>query len=58
LVAALKHGRNSLGVELDPAYCQQAASRLRDQNTDLFGKAQVRIETEPRTEVESASVVA
>ena len=27
MVAALKHGRNSLGVELDPAYCQQAASR-------------------------------
>ena len=37
--AALKHGRNSLGVELDPAYCQQAASRLLHENTGLFGDA-------------------
>ena len=35
MVAALKHGRNSVGVELDTAYCKQAASRLMNENTSV-----------------------
>jgi DNA methylase len=43
MVAALKHGRNSIGVELDTDYCKLAASRLMNENT-LFGNAQLQIE--------------
>jgi site-specific DNA-methyltransferase (adenine-specific) len=44
MVAALKHGRNSIGVELDTAYCQQAAARLLHENTSLFSNRQLQIE--------------
>jgi modification methylase len=37
MVAALKHRRNSIGVELDTDYCKMAASRLLNENTSLFG---------------------
>ena len=47
MVAALKHGRNSIGVELDTDYCKQAASRLLNENTSLFGNAQLQIELKP-----------
>ena len=52
MVAALKHGRNSIGVELDTAYCKQAASRLMNENTSLFGNAKLQIELKPHTAVE------
>lgn len=55
MLAALKHGRNSLGVELDPAYCKLAASRLMDENTSLFGSAQLKIELRPHTAVETVA---
>ena len=38
MVAALKHGRNSIGVELDTDYCKMAASRLMNENRSLFGQ--------------------
>jgi hypothetical protein len=44
--SALKHGRNSIGVELDTDYCKQAASRLMNENT-LFCNAQLQIELKP-----------
>ncbi len=44
MVAALKHGRNSIGVELDAAYCKMAASRLMNENASLFGTAKLQIE--------------
>jgi site-specific DNA-methyltransferase (adenine-specific) len=47
MVAALKHGRNSIGVELDTDYCKMAASRLMNENTSLFGNAQLQIELKP-----------
>ena len=46
MVAALKHGRNSIGIELDGAYCKMAASRLMNENTSLFGNAKLQIELE------------
>jgi modification methylase len=49
MVAALKHGRNSIGVELDTSYCKAAASRLMDENTSLFANAQLQIEFKPQT---------
>src|SRR5437016_6149332 len=57
MVAALKHGRNSIGVELDTAYCKQAASRLLNENTSLFGNAQLQIELKPHTAVEAVAAL-
>lgn len=36
LAAAMKHGRNSIGVEIEPKYIQMAAQRLKQQAPDLF----------------------
>ena len=55
--SALKHGRNSLGVELDTAYCKLAASRLLNENTNLFGNAQLQIDLKPHAAVEAAAVL-
>ena len=54
MVAALKHGRNSIGVELDTAYCKMAASRLMNENTSLFGNAKLQIEFKPQSAVVEA----
>jgi site-specific DNA-methyltransferase (adenine-specific) len=53
MVAALKHGRNSLGIELDTAYCQQAASRLLNENTNLFGNSRLQIDLKPKLATET-----
>jgi len=53
MVAALKHGRNSIGVELDTDYCKQAASRLMNENTPLFGNAKLQIELKPNAAIEA-----
>ncbi len=53
MIASLKHGRNSIGVELDTEYCKLAASRLMNENTSLFGQAQFQIELKPPTPIES-----
>ncbi len=36
LVAAMKCGRNSIGVEIEPQYARMTAKRLQDENGDLF----------------------
>jgi len=36
MVAALKHGRNSVGVEIDPEYCRMAARYLKTESMDFF----------------------
>ncbi|HEU0011977.1 MAG TPA: site-specific DNA-methyltransferase [Verrucomicrobiae bacterium] len=57
MVAALKHGRNSLGLELDTAYCKLAASRLLNENTNLFGHAQLQIDLKPHLAVETVAAL-
>lgn len=57
MVAALKHGRNSIGVELDTEYCKMAASRLMNESTSLFGNAQLQIELKPHSAVEAAATL-
>src|SRR5438046_9271821 len=57
MVAALKHGRNSIGVELDTEYCKIAASRLMNENSSLFGHAQFQIELKPHPAVEAAALL-
>jgi site-specific DNA-methyltransferase (adenine-specific) len=41
MIAAMKTGRNSIGVEIDPACFKMAADRLRDENQDLFSTAKL-----------------
>ncbi len=36
MIAALKTGRNSIGVEIEPEYCRIAARYLKAENPDLF----------------------
>jgi modification methylase len=36
MVAALRNGRNSIGVEIEPEYCRMAARYLKAENSDLF----------------------
>ncbi len=41
MVAALKNGRNSIGVEIDRDYCRSAARRLTGESSGLFASAEV-----------------
>ena len=36
MVAALRTGRNSVGVDIDPEYCRMAARYLKAENSGLF----------------------
>ncbi len=42
-VAAARCGRNSVGIEVDPAYFDQAAMRVHSETRDLFDTAEVRL---------------
>jgi len=46
-VAALRTGRNSIGVEIDPEYCRMAARYLKAETSDLFTTAELRFENAP-----------
>ncbi len=39
MVASLKTGRNSIGIEIDPQYCKMTEDRLRKENDDMFSSA-------------------
>lgn len=39
MVAAMKAGRHSIGIEIDPEYCKMAEERLRKENSDVFSTA-------------------
>ncbi len=41
MLAAMKAFRNSIGVEIDPAYCDMAMQRLANQAQTLFGNARL-----------------
>jgi DNA modification methylase len=41
MVAALRSGRNSIGVEIDQEYCRMAARYLKAENADLFSTAKL-----------------
>jgi DNA modification methylase len=51
MVAALKNGRNSLGIEIDREYCRMAARRLKTENAGLFGSSELIFE---RAQIESS----
>ncbi len=39
MVAAMKTGRNSIGIDIDPEYCKMTEERLRKENSDMFSSA-------------------
>jgi site-specific DNA-methyltransferase (adenine-specific) len=41
MIAAMRAGRNSIGVEIEPEYCRMAARYLKTENTDLFSRAKL-----------------
>jgi modification methylase len=41
MIAALRTGRNSIGVEIDPEYCRMAARYLKAENADLFSNGEL-----------------
>ncbi|MDD5560450.1 site-specific DNA-methyltransferase [Candidatus Methylomirabilis sp.] len=54
MVAALRTGRNSIGVEIDPEYCRMAARYLKAETADLFTTVDLRFEKAP---TETAALV-
>jgi len=55
MVAALRTGRNSIGVEIDPEYCRMTARYLKAETADLFSNAELLFEkaaTETASRVE------
>lgn len=54
MIAALRTGRNSIGVEIDPEYCRMAARYLKAETADLFTTADLRFEKAP---TETAALV-
>jgi site-specific DNA-methyltransferase (adenine-specific) len=45
MVAALRAGRSSIGVEIDPEYCRMAARYLKAETSGLFDTAQLMFES-------------
>ncbi len=41
MIAALRTGRNSIGIEIDPEYCRDAARYLKAETSDLFCTAKL-----------------
>jgi modification methylase len=44
MIAALRAGRNSIGVEIDQEYCRMAARFLKAETSNLFSKAELQFE--------------
>ena len=36
MIAALRYGRNSIGIDIDPEYCRMAAGYLKKESSNLF----------------------
>ena len=36
MIAAIRYGRNSIGIDIDPEYCRMAASYLKKESNNLF----------------------
>jgi len=56
MVAAMKAGRNSIGIDIDPEYCKMAEDRLRKENSDMFSSATLEF-IYPAQEVQSKLAV-
>jgi site-specific DNA-methyltransferase (adenine-specific) len=57
MLAAIKTNRNSIGVEIDPAYCEMALKRLEKETRTLFGNTKLEmIKAEELTRVDEEVV--
>jgi modification methylase len=56
MLAALRTGRNSIGVDIDAQYCRMAALRLKAETQSLFSRASLRFEVQRTTK--DGSVIA
>ena len=54
MIAALRTGRNSIGIDIDPDYCRMAARYLKAENADLFATSKLFFE---KVAAEPASLV-
>jgi site-specific DNA-methyltransferase (adenine-specific) len=54
MVAALRTGRNSIGVEIDPEYCRMTAQYLKAENSGLFSSVKLLFE---KANIEQTCVV-
>ncbi len=41
MIAAVRYGRNSIGIDIDPEYCRMAASSLKKESSNLFIKTEL-----------------
>ena len=41
MIAALRYGRNSIGIDIDPEYCRMAAQFLKKESSNLFLKTEL-----------------
>ncbi|MDW7760286.1 MAG: site-specific DNA-methyltransferase [Acidobacteriota bacterium] len=44
MIAAMRAGRNSIGIEIDPEYCRMAAQYLKAENAGLFSSSELKFE--------------
>jgi DNA modification methylase len=49
MLAAMKCGRNSIGIEIDREYCRMAAARLKHEGQDLFSDVQLELKRQVNT---------
>ncbi len=49
MLAAMKCGRNSIGIEIDREYCTMAARKLQQQNSDMFCDARLEFRKQIRS---------
>ncbi|MBN1863823.1 MAG: site-specific DNA-methyltransferase [Victivallales bacterium] len=47
MVASLRSGRNSIGIEIDPEYCRMVARYLKAETEDFFTTVELRFERAP-----------
>jgi modification methylase len=56
MVASMRTGRNSIGIDIDLEYCKMAEERLRKENSDMFSSATLEF-IYPAQEVQSKPAV-
>ncbi len=44
MIAALRNGRNSIGIDIDPEYCHMAARFLKKESSNLFMQTELKFE--------------
>jgi len=44
MIASLRNGRNSIGIDIDPEYCRMAAQYLKNESSNLFFGTELRFE--------------